>query len=166
MKIARALIASLLLAAPAWAGTPAPRLDPSLVPGAPKPYDESADATKVLDAAIDRARHSGKKLLIDFGGNWCPDCRMLAGVLDLPPVTQWANGEFEVVLIDVGRMNKNLDLAARFGAKITAVPTVLIATPDGKVLNAGEVYALSDDRSMSAQAVVDKLASWDAASTP
>ncbi len=153
------------LVSPAVAA-PAPHLDPSMAPGAPRPYDEAADAGKVLDAAVLAARHDGKKLLIDFGGNWCPDCRLLAGILDLPTVAAWAHGEFDIVTVDVGRFDRNLDLAARYEVRITAVPTVLVVAPDGTVLNRGEVFALSDARSLSNQAVVDKLADWAAAGLP
>src|SRR6478672_8222530 len=52
----------------------------------PLPYDEQANATAQVDAAFKRAKQTGKRVLIDFGGNWCPDCRILAGVMKLPEV--------------------------------------------------------------------------------
>jgi hypothetical protein len=61
----------------------------------------------------------------------------------------------------VGRFKKNLDIAAQYGVKINAAPTVLVITPDGRVLNQGNVFALADARSMSAQAVVNLLAGWE-----
>ncbi len=48
----------------------------------PFPYDESADAMAAVDAALARAEESGKRVLIDLGGNWCGWCRLLAGVMD------------------------------------------------------------------------------------
>jgi hypothetical protein len=85
---------------------------------------------------------------------------MLAGVLELPQVQSWSAQHFETVYIDVGRYTKNTDIAARYGVKLKAAPTVLLVTPDGHVLNADHVTALADARSMSAQAVVDLLATW------
>jgi thiol-disulfide isomerase/thioredoxin len=99
-------------------------------------------------------------VLLDFGGNWCPDCRMLAGVLELPQVHEWSSQHFETVYIDVGRYTKNTDIAQQYGIKLKAAPTVLVVTPDGKLLNGDNVFALADARSMSAQAVVDLLATW------
>ncbi len=101
-------------------------------------------------------------MLVDFGGNWCGDCRVLAGILANPAVHDWAQTGFETVLVDVGRLNKNMDIAERWGVHITAVPTVLVLTADGKLLNPGNVFALADARAMSAQAVVDLLATWRA----
>jgi hypothetical protein len=86
---------------------------------------------------------------------------MVAGVLAAPEVKPWAAQGYVTVLVDVGRMKKNLDIAAQYGVKITAVPTVLVITPDGKLLNKDNVFALSNARSMSPQAVVDLLADWE-----
>jgi thioredoxin 1 len=134
-----------------------------VVPDAPampvaNPYDESADAHAQVDAAFAEARKSGRTVLLDFGGNWCPDCRILAGVLQEPPVAAWMAKRFVVVKIDVGRRTKNMDISARYGVTVKGVPTVLMLAPDGKLQNPDDPYGLSDARSMSSQAVVDLLA--------
>ena len=98
--------------------------------------------------------------MLDFGGNWCPDCRMLAGVLAVPLVHSWTDQHFVTVMIDIGRRNKNLDIASRHSLKIEGVPAVGVLTADGKLLNPGKVDALADARSWSQQAVVDLLAIW------
>ena len=135
---------------------------PALPPGQPAPsahpYDETADAKAAVESALDRARLNGHKVLLDFGGNWCLDCRMLAGVLDDPRVKPWTADHFEVVLIDVGRFNKNMDIAARWDVSVKAAPTVLVIAPDGGLLNRDDPYGLADARSLSSQAVVDLLA--------
>ena len=138
-----------------------PALPPGQATPEKAPYDTTADAHAQVDAAFATARATGHKVLLDFGGNWCPDCRMLAGVLDVPAVRSWSDAHFTTVLIDVGRENKNMDIAAKYGVHITAVPTVLVLTPDGKLLNGDAPFALADARSWSQQAVVDLLAKWD-----
>jgi thioredoxin 1 len=161
-------LAALLLmqAAPLLAaGTPDAGAPPQLPPGqavpVKAPYDTTADAHAQVAAAFATAKETGRKVMLDFGGNWCPDCRMLAGVLDEAPVQAWTGAHFTTVLIDVGRETKNLDIAAKYGVKITAVPTVLVITPDGKLLNGDAPFALADARSWSQQAVVDLLAKWE-----
>ncbi len=45
---------------------------------------------------------------------------------------------------------------------LMAAPTVLVVTADGTVLDRNDVFAQAEDaRSMSAQAVVTLLASWN-----
>lgn len=151
-------VRSVLLAAIFVLCAAAPVLPPGQPTPSPHPYDETADATAAVMAALDRARLNGHKVLLDFGGNWCLDCRMLAGVLDNPQVRRWTADHFEVVLIDVGRFNKNMDIAARWNVRVTAAPTVLVIAPDGRLLNRDDPYGLADARSLSSQAVVDLLA--------
>jgi thioredoxin 1 len=137
-----------------------PTLPPGQATPVAAPYDTNADAHAQVDAAFAKARATGRKVLIDFGGNWCPDCRMLAGVLEVPAVHEWSDANFETVMVDIGRRTKNLDIAAKYGVKIEGVPAVLVVTPDGKLLNGDNVSALADARSWSQQAVVDLLAKW------
>ena len=149
-------LAMLLMAA-----APAPSLPAGQATPVAAPYNTSADAHKQVAGAIEAARATHRRVLLDFGGNWCPDCRMLAGVLAEPAVKSWTEEHFATVMIDVGRMKKNMDIAAKYGVKITAVPTVLVVTPDGVVVNADKPFALSDDRSWSQQQIVDQLAKWE-----
>jgi len=104
----------------------------------PYPYAENSDAKAAVAQAFARAKASGKRVLIDFGGNWCPDCRILAGVMDLPEVKSYLAGHYEVVTVDVGMFDKNLDVVRRFGIeKLKGVPTVVIASRiSGKFLSA------------------------------
>jgi thiol-disulfide isomerase/thioredoxin len=136
----------------------APALPPGQATPVAHPYDETEDAHAAVAAAFTRAKLTGRIVLLDFGGNWCPDCRMLAGVLEDPRVKQWTDQNFQVVMIDVGRFKKNLDIAARWGVTLHAAPTVLAVTPQGKLLNGDDVTGLADARSFSEQAVVDMLA--------
>ena len=161
------LLALSLIAAPALAATQAPRVGiasfDQLAQPLPLPYDEHADADARVAAAKARARASGKLLLIDLGGNWCPDCRMLAGTIERPEVRSWVARYYEVVTVDIGRFDKNGQTAAHYGipGRLEGVPAMLVVNPrTDKLLNAGHVSALSDARHMSPQALADWLASW------
>lgn len=138
-----------------------PRVTTATLPSPlPLPYDEEADAKADVAAAITRAKAAGKHVLLDFGGNWCPDCRVLGGVLNLDEVKGPVERVFEVAMVDVGRFNKNLDIAQTYGVKVTAVPTVIILDPQGRFLNAGHPTALSNARAMKPQAIVDTIFGW------
>jgi thiol-disulfide isomerase/thioredoxin len=156
------LAAALCLAgtAGAHAADPAPQVHDPLTQVPPAPYSESADAHADVALALSRAAATHKYVLLDFGGNWCPDCRVTAGVLEMKEVQPWIARNFIVVPIDVGRMNKNLDIAESYGQKIHAVPTIVVLDASGKMVNAGSPTALQDARSMTPQAIVDTLNGW------
>jgi thiol-disulfide isomerase/thioredoxin len=165
-RLALAALAAILLAAPASAA-PAPRVSitsfAQLKTPLPYPYDEKADASAVVAAAKARAAASHRLLLIDLGGNWCPDCRILAATMDLPEVKAFVEAHYVVVTVDVGRFDKNLQIPARYGItkRLEGVPAVLIVDPvSDRLLDGGHIAALADARSMSPQALADWLAQW------
>jgi thiol:disulfide interchange protein len=163
--LALALAASMLPGA-ALAQQAAPRLKartltqlPLLLPA---PYDASRDAGKDIDAALARAKKTGKLLLIDLGANWCVDCRVLAGVLELPEMRGWLARNFELVQVDIGTFDRNLDLPRRFGGgPLEAVPAILVIDPrTGRLRNREDILGLGDARLLQPQQMADWLARW------
>lgn len=159
-------IALLIAAAvvPAFAELPAPQMKSvtemaQLATPLPTPYDTRRDAEADLAATIAKAKKSGKRVLIDLGGNWCTDCRILAGVMELPELKPFIEKHYEVVSIDVGRFNKNMQIPARYGVpKLEGAPTILIVDTDGKLINATNAADLADARSMNPQGIANWLA--------
>jgi len=146
---------------------PAPRLPitsfEQLSKPLPLPYNGAANADQVVAAAKAKARQAHKLLLIDLGGNWCLDCRLLAGTMDVSPLKAWLDRHYEVVTVDVGRFDKNLQIPAYYGIRdrLEGVPAVLIVDPHtDKLVNGKSIAALADARSMTPQALADWLAKW------
>ena len=166
MRHLLALTAALAIAAPAVAAK-APRMPiasfEQLAKPLPLPYDEQANATAQVKAAKARAKASRKLLMIDLGGNWCLDCRLLAGSMDVAPLKAFLARHYEIVTVDVGRMDKNLAIPAHYGItdRLKGVPSLLVVDPrSDKLLNEGRTAALADARSMSPQGLADWLAQW------
>ena len=127
-----------------------------------QPYDEAANADAQVAAAFARAQKSHKRVLIDLGGNWCVDCIVLANFVRLPEMRRFMEAHYEEVLVDVGRFNRNLQIPARFGIteRLKGVPALLIATPDGKLVNGENIFATADAHSMTPQAIAAYLAKY------
>jgi len=161
-NLALGLTTATLLATSAFAAPePPPQLGNTQTTPVAAPYPDSALAHKQVEEAFRTAKKTHRKVLLDFGGNWCPDCRILAGIFESPKVEAWAESQFVIVPINVGRMNTNLDIAAQYGVKIKAVPTVLIVTPEGKLLDPDGTEALGNARAMSPQAAIDLIGQWN-----
>ncbi len=127
----------------------------------PYPYDEHASGAKDVDAARRKAKAEHKLLAIDLGGNWCPDCRILAGTVEQTELKRFVDAHYAWVAVDIGRRDRNLDVAKRYGLKVEGVPALLIVDPaTDKLLNAGHVADLSDARHMSPQGLADYVARW------
>ncbi|HEY2049827.1 MAG TPA: thioredoxin family protein [Caulobacteraceae bacterium] len=159
------LLAAVCLAPAAVSAAPAPKVSiaslAELPTPLPLPYDESADANADVAAALAKAKATHRLLLIDLGGNWCPDCRLLAALMRQPEVARFVEAHYVVVTVDVGRFNKNLQIPARWGLNaVTGAPSILIIDRHGRLLDQGHVAALADARHMTPQALADWLASW------
>ena len=150
--------------------TPAPttRPTPTTPPRASAPaggsgflYDPNADAKADVAAAFTAAKASGKRVLIDYGADWCPDCHSLAAYMEGAAGTALIDRSFEVVRVDVGYWDHNLDVAGQYGDAIAkGIPAVVVYAADGKLIGSSADGSLASARGMSEAEVLAKLAAW------
>jgi protein disulfide-isomerase len=118
------------------------------------PYNTKADASADVTHALVRAKATHTPVLLIFGANWCEDCRSLDGALKTGKNAALMKREFQVVKIDVGNFDHNLDIANRYGNPIQkGIPAAVIVSPDDKVLYSTRAGELSNARRMNAEGV-------------
>lgn len=118
---------------------PAPAAQPAEKPAAAKKpvYDEKADAKQQIDSALARAKRNNQRVLIQWGANWCTWCIALDQLGKAnSEVSRELLYEYQVIKIDIGKWDKNIDLAKSFGAdfKSSGVPYLTILDAHGNVL--------------------------------
>jgi thiol:disulfide interchange protein len=100
-------------------------------------YSETADPTADISAALVRARAEHKRVLLDFGGNWCGDCQLLDIYYRQSPNAELLDKNFILVHINIGHMDKNVDVAKKYNVPITkGVPALAVLDAHGKLLYA------------------------------
>lgn len=123
----------------------------------PPPQQAHAD----LSSALKAAAASHKRILLDFGGNWCPDCQVLDIYFHNPQNLPILNKNFVLVHVNVGEMDENLDLAKRFGIPLKkGVPALAVLSSTGKLLysqKSGEFEAMGR---MQSSSVTQFLVQW------
>ncbi len=161
-----AAVLALALAFPA-AAAPSPRIGidsfAQLATPLPYPYDEQANAVAQVARAKALAQKTHKLLLIDLGGNWCADCRILTATMERADLKPFLDKHYVTVLVDVGRFDTNLQIPAHYGIteRLEGVPALLVVDPTtDRLLDAGRVSALEDARHMTPQGLADWLAQW------
>jgi hypothetical protein len=101
-----------------------------------RPFEESANAGEQLDAALARALLADKRVILVLGANWCHDSRGLAGWFSQARFDEMLEAKYEIVYVDAGHRDRNIDIARRFGLKsIKGTPTVLVLSSSGVLLN-------------------------------
>jgi thioredoxin 1 len=130
-------------------------------PAQPNPqlYRADANAAQDIQRALLAAGKQHKNVLIDFGGNWCIDCHVLENAFHQPRIAPLLNSNYIVVHVDVGKYDKNLDLAKKYHVDLQkGVPSLAVLDALGKVL-----YATGDferARMMSEDDVIQFLDKW------
>lgn len=120
------------------------------------PYDEQADAPAELAQTLQKAQRSAKPVLILFGANWCGDCVALDKALHEPRNAELVQREFLTIKIDVGRFNRNTELAKQYGNPIKkGIPAAVLLSPKGELVYATQAGELSNARRMGDDGIHD-----------
>ena len=118
---------------------------------ADNPYNETADAKLELKQALTQATASNTPVVVVFGANWCPDCKMLDHAIKRGASAPLLSRDFKVVKVSVGHFNQNLDLVKLYGVPLEkGIPAVVIISPSNKVL-----YATRDGELANAEKMGD-----------
>ncbi len=121
--------------------------DPPQKKEKPKIYDESADARADIAAAVAVAKKDHQRVLVMWGGNWCGWCHLLDGVLESDrTLSRTMLYEYKLVHVDIGKFDKNMDLAAELGAdpKKHGAPFLTVIDGDGKAIANQETSSLEE----------------------
>jgi thiol:disulfide interchange protein len=125
----------------------------------PQLYRADANATDEINRALVTASKQHKRVLLDFGGNWCIDCHILENAFHQPRIAPLLNQNYIVVHVDVGRYDKNLDLAKRYRVNLEkGVPSLAVVSARGAVLYSTVDFEKA--RMMSEDDVIAFLEKW------
>lgn len=126
-------------------------------------YPSAQAARSDLAAALARARREHKRVLLDFGGNWCYDCHVLDQAFLHSRVTPILRAHFVVVHINIGTFDRNLDLAARYQVPLKlGVPALAVLSSRGRLLYSQGHGEFQDARSLAPADVARFLEQWAA----
>jgi thiol:disulfide interchange protein len=135
-----AVVLFALLAAPAL------RAGPEYPSRGPDIYDPQADGFVLINTALQQARAENKRVLLDFGANWCPWCHLLHQVFTADDsVRRKLAAGYVVVMIDVNKRKgpaRNAAVNEQYGNPIKAgLPVLVVLDAGGRPLVTQETGA-------------------------
>ena len=154
--ISPSLFAQKEASAPKAAG-PAAAAVPTYAIGA---FDPARDAEKDLRDAVALAGKSGRRVLMDVGGEWCVWCRRLD--------TLWAtnaglrayrDSNYVTLKVNWSPENKNVELLSQY-PKIPGYPHFFVLEKDGKFLHSQDTGELEKGKGHDPEMVMAFLKAW------
>ncbi|HZW07129.1 MAG TPA: thioredoxin family protein [Phycisphaerales bacterium] len=143
-----------------------PQVQPAPAKAKPALYDVNADAKQQIAAAVAKAKKENRRVLIQWGGNWCTWCIKLDEAMKADPaIARTLKYEYDVVHIDAGQpKDKNLDLASGYGADLkgNGFPFLTILDADGKPVVNQETASL-EKKNASGESLLGKEMGHDTA---
>lgn len=124
-------------------------------------YPPGANAPAELRNALAEAARENKRIILDFGGNWCPDCRVLQIYFHTPPNLELLKANYILVPINIGEYDENTDLAARYGIPLKkGVPALAVLDSQGHILYSQNHGEFEDMHAMVPSSVTAFLNQW------
>jgi thioredoxin 1 len=127
----------------------------------PDIYPDPSRARAEIAAALKTAAASDKRVILDFGGNWCADCHALDFYFHDATNRAVLDANFVLVHVNIGHMDANVDIASRYEIPLDrGVPALAVLDRRGKLLysqKSGEFEAM---RGMHSAAVTNFLNRW------
>ena len=128
--------------------------DDKLIMPLPLPYDGVVYSTFDLNNFIDETIKSDKQPILIFGANWCPDCRIFSGTINIPKVNAYIKRHFKILYIDVKRYEINMRLMEEYGiTPAEGIPRVLVFDKNKKLLNNSNTTEWRTARDRNAQEI-------------
>ena len=153
----RAMAAGMVLTAAAV--TAAAQMAPPAARAHIYPGTETAQAD--IKAGLAQAKREHKRVILDFGGDWCGDCQVLNIYYHQSPNAELLKKYYVLVDVNVGHIDTNLELGDKYGVVLKkGVPALAVLRPDGSVVYAQKSGEFENMRNMDSQAVTDFLNKW------
>tara|TARA_Y100000748_G_scaffold214371_1_gene179730 strand:- start:44 stop:484 length:441 start_codon:yes stop_codon:yes gene_type:complete len=133
-------------------------LDSNVCPSSPdpEPYSGALVTQKTLEEFIKKTIDQNKQPIVIFGANWCPDARLLEGVMRLPAVKDFLERNTNILNIDVGDYEINTALFKMFDKNIQdGIPRVFIMNRMGQNINLHVNENMRRAREYSVQDIFD-----------
>ena len=118
----------------------------------PLPYDGNEISIKEVNKFLSQSIAENKQPIIIFGANWCPDCRIFSGTIDIPKINEFIETYFNILYIDVKRYEINMNLIEYFDIPAEeGIPRVLVFDLNKNIINKSSTTEWRTARDRSSQ---------------
>jgi thiol:disulfide interchange protein len=114
-----------------------------------------------IQAALIKARAEHKRVLLDFGGDWCGDCQVLNYYMHQSPNKELLEKYYVLVDVNIGHIDQNIDIGDKYGVVLKkGVPAMAVLRPDGTVVYGQKNGEFENMRNMQSSDLTTFLEAW------
>jgi len=123
-------------------------------------YDPARDPAADLRAAVGEASKSGKRILLDIGGEWCIWCRRLdTFFMKHEDAEEFLRANYILLKINVSKENQNEKFLSGY-PPVAGYPHLFVLDSDGSLLRSQDTGALESGKYHDHDKVMAFLRRW------
>ena len=123
-------------------------------------FDPARDAAQDIQNAIRESQKTGKRIILDVGGEWCSWCHKLDKFfMDNTDVAAFMNDHYIVVKVNYSKENKNEKVLSHYPA-IKGYPHLFVLESDGTLLHSQDTGQLESGDHHDRDKVFAFLRQW------
>lgn len=123
-------------------------------------YDPARNAEQDIRAAVAEAGRTGKRILLEVGGEWCIWCHIMDDYFEKnPELLSLREKNFIMMKINFSEENKNEQVLSRY-PPVSGYPFIFVLDRDGKLLHAQDTGKLEEGKSYNLTKFMAFLKEW------
>ena len=123
-------------------------------------YDPKRNAEQDIRNAIVDAQKTGKRILLEVGGEWCSWCHVLDRYFrDQSGLRALRDRSYITLKVNVSPQNENKAALSKY-PDVPGYPHFFVLDTDGKLLHSQKTYALEDGDSYNLVRFTEFLQKW------
>ena len=127
-----------------------------------KLYNEEIDPMEQIDQALEEARETGRFVVCQVGGNWCPWCIRFANFInEHDAIASVVKENFVYIHVNYSKDQRNPEAMLRLGNPGRfGYPAIVILDQKGQVIHIQNSAYLEKDKSYDEKKVLEFFQNW------
>ncbi|MBO4600134.1 MAG: thioredoxin family protein [Bacteroidales bacterium] len=127
-----------------------------------KVYNEEIDPMMQIDEALEEARATGRLVICQVGGNWCPWCLRFANFITTNnDIAEFVRENFVYIHLNTSKEHKNYEMLKRLGNPGRfGYPVLVVLNNEGEVIHIQNSSYLELDKSYDHKKVLEFFQNW------
>jgi len=123
-------------------------------------FDPARNPSKDLEKAVEEAKVSNRRIILDVGGEWCIWCHRIDDFIEKnKDIKNFIKDNFVVVKINFSKENENTEFLSKY-PEIPGYPHFFVLESNGKLLHSQDTGQLEQGKGYSHEKMMAFLKKW------